>query len=383
VSIEWRRGLAPATAFAAVTVLCWPAAVRAEEDEPSIEEMLAKIEDRLGAESAAKEVAAAPVPAEEEAGRKLPSDFEKTPAVTKTKRTIDFGPLLKRLETRTRESAEYYRRAGEQRDMVRVQIRSEAFDKAGAVLGRLVKHRKPVDQWGWVEAEYACVMACVGNDRAAAQYVGMSEKLLEAALSGRRVPNKNNVAWLKGRHAFVKGYPEARKKLHELTSSLATGPDADKQWELVKLCDPEHGEAKLPVKWLVAIHEMQVLYPDDERNRDGASDRELARAYTHHEMFEECIAHVAEVLKEGPKTVKYVAEGSAAWDHAYAHERLGRHLRHMYDKRALATYQEAIKLYKAIKEDYPESWYNDSRRRTSPVDRGIERAEDGMSRVRR
>ena len=356
------RGLVPATAFVAVTVLCRPAAVRAEEDEPSIEEMLAGIEDRLGTETGAKRAATARVPAEEEAGRKLPGSSKEKPAVSKAKRTLDFGRLRKRLNARARESVDYYRRRNRQRHMVGVLIRSEAFDKASGLLEKL----RSGEQWGWPEAQYACLMAYRGKDRLAAQYVEMSKKRLEEAPGGKRGPNKDDVKWLRGRHAHALGYPDARKKLRELTSSLAAEPDADKQWKLVKLCEPAHGEAKLPVKWLEAIHEMRVLYPDDERNRDGTSDRELARAYRHHEMFEECIAHVAQVLKERPKTIKYVAEGSAAWDHAYAHERLGRHLRHMYDKRALATYQKAIKLFKAIKEDYPESWYCRSRNKRTP-----------------
>jgi tetratricopeptide (TPR) repeat protein len=369
-------------------LLRWPAAVHAEEEEPSIEEMLAGIESRLGAESAAKGGATTHAPAEgetvrepgaDEGGRELPNGSKQKPAVARARRTLGFGQLRKRLNARARESADYYRRGDHHREMVGVLMRSEAFDKAATVLGRLL--RRSGEHWGWPEGEYACVMTYLGRDVVVAQYVEASKKRLEEASGEGRGADKDEAKWLRGRHAHALGYPDAREKLRELTSSLTVEPDADRQWELVKLCDPEHGEAKLAVRWLEAIHEMRVLYPDDERNHDGTTDRELSRAYRHHEMFEECIAHVAEVLEEEPKTIEYVANGSAAWDHAYAHEMLGRHMRHMLDRRATATYQKAIKLYEAMKEDYPDSWYN--KRDPSAVDKGIQRAKRGIGRVRR
>ena len=64
--------------------------------------------------------------------------------------------------------------------MVGVLIRSEAFDKASGLLEKL----RSGEQWGWPEAQYACLMAYRGKDRLAAQYVEMSKKRL-AARGGR------------------------------------------------------------------------------------------------------------------------------------------------------------------------------------------------------
>ena len=128
--------------------------------------------------------------------------------------------------------------------------------------------------------------------------------------------------------------------------------------ELVEFCDAEHGGARLAVKWLLSVHEMRVLYPDHPVNRDCRSDRALSRAYRHHQMYEECIEHVTQVLEGKPKTLDYIAGGEAHWDRAFSQELLARHYQRVPDRqRALASFAKALESYRNFMEEMPDCGY--------------------------
>ncbi len=359
------RGLFLVGAVATAVLLFWPALVRAEEGAPSIEEMWAKIEVRLGAlgrrKTPATKGAPAGAPEEKRAG---PAKDKPAAAGKKTaakRKSIDFSRLLKRLNDRAQEVFTACNRDNDEFGTALTHVRLEAFDKAAVILEQIMKQGSTAALDGRVEAEFAGAIVHLGRQDLALPCVPVSEKLLSQALLREDVdarPNRSSAKAIRSKHRFVKNYPESCKKLAGLTASLKGAPAAGKLWQVVKLYDADRGGVRLAVQWLKGIHEMRVQYPDHKVNQDGRSDQMLSRAYRHHAMYEECMAHVTQVLKDGPKTNAYIAKGHAHFDRARSQELLARHHRRMRQaKRALADYRKALELYREFLKELPDCSY--------------------------
>lgn len=353
------RGLFTAAAFATAALLFQPTVVRAEERAPSIEEMWAKIAVRLGTPGKRKAPATKSRPEEKRAGpAKDKAAGKKTPV---RRKSLDFSPLLKKLNVRAREVFSVYKRDNDEFGTALTHVRLEVFDEAAGILEQIVKRGSTAALDGRVEAEFAGAIVHLGRQDLALPYVPMSEKLLAQALLREDVdarPDRSDVRTLRAKHMYVRNYPEARKKLAGLTASLKKAPTAGKLWQIVKLYDADRGGVRLAVQWLKGIHEMRVLYSHHKVNQDGRSDQMLSRAYRHHAMYEQCIDHVTKVLKDRPKTNAYIAKGHAHFDRARSQELLARHRRRMRQVNlALTDYQKALKLYREFLKELPDCSY--------------------------
>lgn len=356
--------------------LCWSGITRAEEREPSIEEMWAAVEAHLASKSPAETGDPGGAVLEERAGA---AKGKKTAV---RRRSIDFRRLLKRLKVRALELFEVHRRGGYEFETAMTHVRLEAFDEAARILERMLKRRSSISWHGLVEAEYACAMAHLGRQHVAYQYIPLSEKALERALliDDEDVrPGPGAVRTLKGKLEFAKNYAEACERLAELTASLSKERDPDKQWEMVNSLDAEQGGVRLGVRWLVELHKMRMLYPEHEVNRGEGSDRMLARAYRHHCMYEECIGHVTQVLEDKPKTLPYIKNGYAHWDRAYSQELLaGLHRRMRHGQRALAGFEKALEYFQEFQRELPDCSFTrrGEERESSYVDIRIRRLRE-------
>ncbi len=335
-------------------------------DEPSIEEMFAEIAARKTGGGRATAVSRAK-PAAKPAARssRKPAKFSWTAVAA-----------IKKVERRAGERLSMLQKERRGWQMVQLYIRLEKFKLAARILAPMLKSRDPgpgakrrwLDRVGEFELEYARVMACLGKSRTASHMLEKHREKLEDAKTAPRKGDRLSTGQVDGferRQAFVEGYAEARARVDELTAALAQEPDGDKQWALVRLCEPgqHEGKAVLGLKWLVALLDHIEGHPDHKEVVSGNAHWNLYRAYLHYDVYEECIK-ILELMPEKFPEYGQTKNGNYLWDLGDRYANLGRLKEDQRDRgRAKLSYSKALDTFRLFKTKFRDDRRNKKRER--------------------
>lgn len=345
-------------------------------DEPSIEEMFAEIAARTTG-AGRKPAVSRSKPAAESTSRSTSKSAGKSAKFSGAAVTA-----IKKVERRAGERLSMLQKERRGWQIAQLYIRLEKFKLAARILAPMLKSRDPgpgakrhwLDRVGEFELEYARVMACLGKDRTASHMLAQHRKRLEDARTAPDEDDRPGTGYVDGlerRQAFVEGYAEARARVDELTAALAQKPDGDRQWELVRLCEPgqNEGKAVLGLKWLAALIDLIEGYPDHEQVTSGNAHWNLYRAYLHYDVYEECIKILELMPKKFPEYGQ-TENGNYLWDLGDRYANLGRLKEDQRDHgRANLSYRKALEAFRLFKARFPKDPRNNirkHRRGTSP-----------------
>lgn len=337
---------------------------QASTGEPSIEEMLAVIAE---AEAALERERATPVV---EGGQKAPPAVRTEAKATKA---IDVRAVLKAVEARGSRRAAYYQKRKKLWHLCNLYVRFEKDRPAAQICTEMMRRRaynidlSPVpnlrellyvdvsfyfassgERSGYFDCLHARVLGRLGDETGARR-----------ALEEAKAKQAGGVGWrfyereLEAAASFVEGYPAAVKGLAELGASLKASPDAEKHWQLVRLCAPHSNRAVKPLTWLGGLLVMLTKYPAHEQVERGAVHWELFRAFHLFEMHENA-AEVADVLLTSFPRERRVARGDALWQKAESLVRFGVLQEEFGNREAARSYRRAREAFQLFQEKHPD-----------------------------